>query len=847
MLIRVDLHKTFSAEYKIKIKYLSPFLLFSFQNKRSMRPFIVRIFTLFLVIQCFKTTAQEKWTPARMSLTTPWTSKVSPDYALPEYPRPQMVRPEWRNLNGLWDFTLFDRETEKVVKQTKILVPYPVESALSGIGWKVEPKHAMIYHRKVSIPSKWQGQRILLHFGAVDWKTEVTVNGKKAGEHEGGYDPFTFDITDFLTGAGEQDITVQVSDPTDTGGQPIGKQRLQPNGIWYTATSGIWQTVWMEPVPAAHIRSYRVEPDLDKSRIFVRVETGGDMNDYKVVARVRQDGRVLSHSAGKVGTPLMLRVTDPHVWSTTDPYLYDLEVTIENTANKAVDKVTGYFGMRKISLGKDANGFTRLLLNNEPLFQLGPLDQGFWPDGLYTPPTEEAMVFDLETLQSMGFNMIRKHVKVEPERWYYLCDKMGFLVWQDMPSAGNESAEDRQHFKWELKAVMDALFNHPSIIVWVPFNEGWGQHDTEFYVEKLKEWDPTRLVNNASGWTDKGVGDMMDIHDYPGPSAPAPEQARASVLGEFGGLGLNVQGHQWTKEGWGYQLIDSPEALLERYEELYRELLPLEQSAGLSAAIYTQVSDIETENNGLMTYDRKVIKMDPGLIRLTHNGQMPPKPTNHAYIFHKNISIPLQCVKPGASIQYAIEGKKTGLTWKPYTGPLTLRKNATIACKAIWPDSTQSHTQRYTFTKVKAIPAGKGPKSPAPGLSVKVYEGSWDQLPDFKTLTPAETLTTSQLSLNEIKRSEDFAAVFEGWIEAPETGVYTFHLRSDDGSRLLLGNKVLIDNDGIHGMRGGNGSLVLKKGLHFFRLEFFQKKGGVGLEIWMDTAQGSRQTMKWVH
>jgi hypothetical protein len=806
-----------------------------------------QVFAFLLLIISLETSAQEKWTPARTPLKTPWTDKVSPENALPEYPRPQMERTEWQNLNGLWDFTLLDQQQAKSLKNGKILVPYPVESALSGVGYRVEPGHLMIYRRKVTIPSDWKGQRILLHFGAVDWKMELSVNGKMAGEHTGGYDPFYFDITDYLTGSGDQEITVQVTDPTDTGGQPIGKQHLAPEGIWYTPSSGIWQTVWLEPVPATFIRRYRVEPDVDKSRVILRVETSGNMEGLKIVAKVKQEGKTLSNSSGKAGTPLMLTVSNPHLWSPADPYLYDLEVTIENASGQAVDKVAGYFGMRKISLGKDAKGFTRLLLNNEPVFQLGPLDQGFWPDGLYTPPVEEAMIFDLETLKSMGFNMIRKHVKVEPERWYYLCDKMGFLVWQDMPSAFDKSADDHQQFKWELKAVTDALFSHPSIIVWVPFNEGWGQHDTEFYVDRLKEWDPTRLVINASGWTDMGVGDIMDIHAYPGPATPAPEEKRAIVLGEFGGLGLNVQGHQWTDKGWGYQLISSPEALLVRYEELYRALLPLIDSTGLSAAVYTQVSDVETENNGLMTYDRKVVKMDATLLKLAHAGCMPPKPAGKAQIFYKKANIPLSCVKPGATIQYAIEGKKSGLKWKTYTKPVSLRKTATIACKATWPGGEKSYTQRFTFTKVTATEPVKGPLNPTLGLALKVYDGNWEQLPDFSMLIPSKTLAVNKIDLGEIKKNESFAAVFEGWIEVPVTGVYTFNLASDDGSRLTIDSNVLIDNDGIHGMRTLSGSLALMKGLHAIRLEFFQGKGGIGLELQAEGQNGERHEFRLLH
>lgn len=812
-----------------------------------MRQIFVPILILFLAAQCFKTTAQERWAPTSTPLTTPWTNQVSPENALPEYPRPQMVRREWQSLNGLWDFTLFNTQTERVDKQGKILVPYPVESALSGIGAKVEPHHFMIYRRKAIIPESWRGMRVLLHFGAVDWKAEVTINGNKVSEHEGGYDPFSVDITDYLVPDAEQDITIGIADPTDTGGQPVGKQHLNPSGIWYTASSGIWQSVWLEPVPRAYVHYYRVEPDVDNSRIIIRVETAGDKGNYKVAATIKVNGSRFSHASGKPGTPLMLQISNLHLWSPDDPFLYGLEVAIQDTDGKTLDKVDGYFGMRKTSLGKDEKGFTRLLLNDKPAFQLGVLDQGFWPDGLYTPPTEAAMAFDLETLKSMGFNMIRKHVKVEPARWYYLCDKLGMLVWQDMPSAGNTTAEDQLQFKWELKAVVDALFSHPSIVVWVPFNEGWGQHNTEFYVEKLKEWDPTRLVINASGWTDMGVGDVHDIHDYPGPSAPKPEEDRASVLGEFGGLGLNVEGHQWAKEGWGYQLINSSEALLERYEELYRHLLPLVDSAGLSAAVYTQASDIETENNGLMTYDRKVIKMDPVLVRLAHAGCMPPKPANNTFIFHKKTKVPLRCVKPGANIQYAIEGKSSELVWKDYTDPLSFGKNTTFACKAAWPDGTESRIQRYTFTEVKAVKASKAPRNAAPGLWVKIYDGSWDALPDFNTLKPSETRSTSELSLAEIKRTENFAAVFETWIEVPQTGVYTFHLHSDDGSRLVVAGQPLIDNDGIHGMRRLSGSLALKKGRHPLRLEYFQKKGGLGLKLSMEDAFGQKLPLKGVH
>ncbi len=801
-----------------------------------MRFFLTLSITLLFVFQQFTTNAQQEWRVARTPLTTPWTADVSPENALPEYPRPQMVRQDWLNLNGLWDFTMFNQETDKVVKQAPILVPYPVESALSGIGWKVEPKHLLAYRRKVAIPEKWKGQRILLHFGAVDWETEVFINGKSVGKHRGGYDSFSFDITDHVTWTGEQDILVQVTDPTDQGEQPIGKQRLEPGGIWYTATSGIWQTVWLEPVPKTYIRSFEIFPDIDRNRVLVKVETAGDdKNKVRVTARTLENGKRISEGSGKSGTPLLLGLNDVHLWTPEDPYLYDLEIDL----GPGGDKVKVYFAMRKISLGKDNQGITRLMLNNEFVFQLGPLDQGFFPDGLYTPPTEAAMIYDLELLKSLGFNMIRKHVKVEPERWYYLCDKMGFLVWQDMPSARNESQAAQFQFMTELQAMVTNLINHPCIVMWVPFNEGWGQFDTEKIVARIRQWDDSRLVNNASGWTDMGAGDVIDIHYYPGPSSPKPEQNRAAVLGEFGGLGLNVQGHQWTTEGWGYELKTSPEELLEKYEDLYRRLLPLIETEGLSAAVYTQTSDIETENNGLVTYDRKIVKMDPSLVALAHQGKIPPKPVNPARIFTKKTTIPLTGTAAGATIEYAIENKKPGLNWMEYKEPVELKKSSTIVTRATWPDSVRSHTQRYTFTKVKAMKP-KAPKNLTPGVTVKIYEGSWDKLPDFKMLQPVEQLTVSKLGLSEIKRQENFGAVFEAYFEAPETGVYTFHLRSDDGSRLSIGSKLLIENDGIHGMKEVAGSAALKQGGHALRLEFFQKLGGVGLEFWVENERGER-------
>ncbi|MBK8563344.1 MAG: glycoside hydrolase family 2 [Saprospiraceae bacterium] len=803
--------------------------------------------TLFLVLQLFVAAAQpSKWKPVPGTMTTPWTEKVNPANPLPEYPRPAMFRQDWANLNGLWNLQMIEIKTGKPVKQSEVLVPYPVESALSGCGWRVEPDNSLVYSRKLTLPERWQGQRILLHFGACDWRAQVSINGKKIGEHKGGYDAFVFDITDHIRVGKDAILSVQVDDPSDRGHQAVGKQHLNPSGIWYTPTSGIWQTVWMEPVPQTFIKSYRVEPQPEKNRAIVRVATEGNMDGLKVVARVRQGGQVITEATGKPGAPLMIFVKNTRLWSPEDPFLYELDIQLEDAKGKATDKVRGYFGMRSISVGPDEKGVPRMLLNGKPVFQLGPLDQGFWPDGLYTPATEEAVLYDLTTLKSLGFNMIRKHVKVELARWYYHCDRMGFLVWQDMPSGNPVSEEDKTQFRWEMKAMVDQLANHPSIVMWVPFNEGWGQHDTPDYVEKMKEWDPTRLVNNASGWTDAGVGDVLDIHDYPGPKAPKPTDGRVGVLGEFGGLGLNVAGHQWSKSGWGYQQIETPEALLERYEELYRELWPMVQGDGLSATVYTQVSDVETEVNGLMTYDRKVLKMDSNLVKLTHRGQMPPKPVGEAPIFIKNTTVELATAKQGATIEYAIETNKGPLTWMPYSAPIPIKTTTAVACRATWPDGAKSREQRYLISKTKPMkPKGKTGK--AAGLKAKIYSGSWDKLPDFAAMTPVNELNVNDLSLKQIDLKEDFGVVFEGWVEVPATGVYSIHMVSDDGSRLIFDEQKLIEMDGLHGMVDRLAHVALKKGRHPLRLEFFQKKGGVGLEFWLENEKGNRMTTTFGH
>lgn len=556
------------------------------------------------------------WEPAEGPLMTRWAKQVTPQNAHPEYPRPQMVRHRWMSLNGLWDLQLEDEDAWR-----DILVPFPVESALSGV---MERAERVRYRRSFEVPSAWAGSRVLLHFEAVDWEATVSVNGEELGTHRGGYDAFSFDITDALRSEGSQELVVDVFDPSSSGDQPRGKQVDDPGGIWYTPTTGIWQSVWLEPVPEAAITDLRLDPDVDHSRLKVVVGAEGVTDDHSVEITALVDDQPVATASGAVGETVALQIPESklHLWSPDDPFLYDLNVELKQDS-AAVDTVKSYFGMRKIDIGKGDDGFVRLRLNGEPMFQMGPLDQGFWPDGLYTAPTDEALRYDIEVTKRLGFNMARKHVKIEPKRWYYWCDKLGLLVWQDMPNGDNQSPESKKQFEGELLELIEEHRNHPSIIMWVVFNEGWGQHDTERYVELVRKADPTRLINNASGWTDKDVGDVHDIHRYPGPGAPEPEENRAGVLGEYGGLGLPVRGHLWTSESWGYRAMSSPDELNTRYVALMRGVWNLVETQGLAAAVYTQTTDVETECNGLMTYDRAVIKVDEELIRDANQGRLP--------------------------------------------------------------------------------------------------------------------------------------------------------------------------------------------------------------------------------
>jgi beta-galactosidase/beta-glucuronidase len=583
---------------------------------------------VFILITHLGLAQQSAWKIVEGKIHTPWAEKVNPSSALAEYPRPQMVRDPWISLNGLWDYAIKPKgETAPTTFDGKILVPFAIESALSGVGKNVGKENNLWYRRTVSIPSSMKNKTLLLHFGAVDWQSDVYVNGKKVASHQGGYDPFSVDITTYLK-SGQQEIVVAVWDPSDEGPQPRGKQVNKPHAIWYTPVTGIWQTVWLEAVPKTYLNGFRQTPDIDSKNLSVITEVKnaqpGDQIRISAFDGTQRIAEQLFDVAGG-----SLNVPNVKLWSPSDPFLYDLRIALIRKG-KVVDEVKSYFAMRKISMTPDVNGIQRMLLNNEFLFQFGPLDQGWWPDGLYTAPTDEALKFDIEKTKEMGFNMIRKHVKVEPARWYYHCDRLGMLVWQDMPSGdmGNRwdsrpgilgiatskerSAESENIFRTEWKAIMDATYNFPSIVVWVPFNEAWGQFKTEEIVNWTMNYDPSRLVNTASGGNFHSVGHIIDMHNYPEPVLPDPQlygKDRVVVLGEFGGLGLPLEGHTWqSKDNWGYQSFPNKEELLKKYES-FIERFPALITQGLSAGVYTQTTDVEIETNGLMTYDREVIKM----------------------------------------------------------------------------------------------------------------------------------------------------------------------------------------------------------------------------------------------
>ena len=587
------------------------------------RYLLVVMAALLAVASCTQKKETYDWAPAGDHILTEWGENLDPANVLPEYPRPQMVRRDWMNLNGFWDYKIYG-------SQGKILVPFPLESALSGVGLRVGIDSTLTYTRKVNIPASYLKKHVLLNCGGIDCEAEIKVNGQYVRKHIGGYTSISEDITEYLQ-KGENEIVIKVIDRTDCGYDAVGKQRSDASGIWYTPVTGIWQTIWLEPVAENHISKLRITPYLDLNTFTVNATSS--LGNGKVEVKIFDGKTQVASGSGEAGNDINIKVKEPKLWSPADPFLYDVKVLLKD-GGKKVDEVASYTAMRKVSVNKDGFGHLRIALNNKPIFSFGTLDQGWWPDGLYTAPTDEALAFDVIRTKELGFNTIRKHVKVEPDRWYYHCDRLGVMVWQDMPSGdyqaspGWEYAADfapaletetkrskasmDQYWK-DWSGIMDQLHNHPCIIVWVPFNEAWGQFNTMEVATRTKLMDPTRLVNPASGGNLYPCGDIMDFHNYREQPLPYthPHSDYVVVVGEFGGLGLKVPEHTWAGDGWGYNnLIGDSKTLTDKYIRYVKTILSNVDDMAISGAIYTQTTDCETELNGLYTYDRKVFKFD---------------------------------------------------------------------------------------------------------------------------------------------------------------------------------------------------------------------------------------------
>ena len=594
-----------------------------------------------LSIFCVFTTVAMGWNIKGDKIKTEWADKVSPENVWQNYPRPQLKRAEWINLNGLWKYAITNiSETEKPKDfKDEILVPFAIESALSGVACKFTPNDKLWYQREFTLNPAWKGKQIILHFGAVDYECEVWVNGEPAGTHKGGNNPFSFDITKYIKKiSGVQNIVLSVIDPTDKESISRGKQQLNQFGIWYTPVSGIWQTVWLEAVNPSYIKKLIPESDIAQNTVTLNFTCANIKGNEQFNIKITDRDKVITSVKRKVADKITVEVPDPVLWTPETPKLYTLDIELIKN-NTTIDRVESYFAMREISSQKDENGYNRIFLNNKPVFQYGTLDQGWWPDGLLTPPSSEAMLWDMQQLKSMGFNTIRKHIKVEPALYYYYADSLGLMLWQDMPAGFATSRKETEQlrpsdeedwkapeehvsqWKTEMNEMIDELSFFPCITTWVVFNEGWGQHNTKEMVKAVKEKDPKRIVNGVSGWTDRNVGDVLDIHNYPLTSMikPAYNNDRISVLGEFGGLGFPVENHLWNPEmrNWGYKNFDGSTMLINDYAHLVFDLETL-VAQGLSAAIYTQTTDVEGEVNGLISYDRKVVKIPPSLLHTLH-------------------------------------------------------------------------------------------------------------------------------------------------------------------------------------------------------------------------------------
>ncbi len=585
-----------------------------FRKNHSLKMINLKLFAKLILLFFPTVLFAQDWQMKQAKLMTSFSQDIDPGNVLPEYPRPQLERKLWMNLNGIWQFQPGLGILESVPQGNlshSILVPFAVESAISGI----KEHHSRLWYRRTfSVPENWNEKQIIIHFGAVDYESEVYINGTSLGIHKGGYDAFSYNISNYLTASGEQEITVRVFDPTDSGGYPRGKQTLYPGGIMYTSVTGIWQSVWLEPVSETYIQNIKIVPDINQKVVKLTLNTSGITEGTSFSASIYNENKLVQNYDGVCNQEITIPIPNQKLWSPDDPFLYNLELVLKQNGTP-IDSVSSYFGMRKISVEEDG-GFKKLFLNNQFLFQMGPLDQGFWPDGIYTAPTDEALRYDIQKMKDFGFNMVRKHIKVEPQRWYYWADKLGLMVWQDMPSANsytnNPQIVDQFAYDRELGHMVEQHWNSPSIVMWVVFNEAQGQHRTPELVQKVINMDPTRIVNQASGGNHFNVGHVMDIHSYPPPACPK-SSTQVLACGEYGGVGYKIPGHLWN-DGFGYVMANNEEEYLDLYDSYADMLTMFKTNNGLSAAVYTEITDVEIEINGLLTYDR-LVKADENRIK----------------------------------------------------------------------------------------------------------------------------------------------------------------------------------------------------------------------------------------
>ena len=821
----------------------------------------------------------QAWRPANARLLTRWAADVSPDNVLPEYPRPQLVRERWTNLNGLWELALVDSSITAGVEgdphrlprpsrpggegpagalplppdgayTSRILVPFAPEAPLSGVGRHFE---RIAYRRPFERPApRSADERLLLHVGACDWHCTIYVNGRQVEDHTGGYDAFSVDVTDALRPSGAQELVVVVYDPTDKFGQPRGKQVSKPEGIWYTPVTGIWQTVWLEPVPAASIARLHMTPDVDRGALRLTVHGRGTRDGQRAEAVATANGQVVGRVEGAVGAELRLPVPNARLWGPDDPFLYDLRVTLRD-GDREVDRVDSYFGMRKNSRGRDRNGFARIMLNDSVVFPLGPLDQGWWPDGLYTAPTDAALRFDVEMTKALGFSMTRKHIKVEPARWYYHADRLGLPVWQDMPSGWNDSPEAQRHFERELRAMLEDLHNVPSIVAWVPFNEKWGQFDTKRIVGIVEAIDSSRLVNDASGWQHEDVGDIIDVHRYQGPQAMRGVNGRIAVVGEFGGLGFKESGHAWAGDAWGYGgLFPSRDALADRYATLLERLWHDRDTHGIGAGVYTQMTDVEVELNGFFTYDRAVLKFDTATTAAVNRGWA-PYVTPELPEFTESVRVAMSSGVP-VEIRFTTDGSEPTGSSPVYRAPFTVRQNTTVRARSFRDGvATAAPEARVEYRKVpgRAPLAADAARQLARGLSYALYKDTTPEPayrmnwpvrwqverpePRPEDVAPAKTGTVATPTLAVSDTGEMFSIRFTGYVRVPRAGVYTFTARSDDGAALWFGDRNVFWSVGQSPKTTDTwGQVALQAGVHPITLTYFQAYGPMALELWVE-------------